>query len=102
MCTPCTAECTLQHASNFLIAPHTAWWLRSALFLQIPYNLSGAPLGVWEDAAGMMEAYHVAAINFQLAQVLLNLSASGLPAASPGWRMLCPTIAFWQYSICMP
>jgi hypothetical protein len=39
------------------------------LVLQVPHNLSGAPLGDWEDAAGMMEAYHMAAVNFQLAQV---------------------------------
>jgi hypothetical protein len=46
-------------------------------FVQIPYDLAGAPLGEWKNNAAMMEAYHVAAINFQLAQVL--------PAAACKW-----------------
>lgn len=37
--------------------------------LQIPFDLAGNPLSDWRGKPGLMEAYHVAAIDFQLAQV---------------------------------
>ncbi len=37
--------------------------------MQVPYNAEGLPFGEWKGVEAAMEAFHLAAVEFQLAQL---------------------------------
>lgn len=58
------APCQLQNENEAFWDSHTS----SCTTLQIPFDEAGAPLGDWVGKQPLMEAYHIAAVEFQLHQ----------------------------------